>query len=1044
MNLPAAPASEPLITAAPDSASLQPFLRQAAQDLLRRFSGAELSDLVVVVPTRRAVVYLKNELALNAPLGEAVWSPRVAAMEDYMVELAGVQVEEPIALQLMLFDILRELDPKLDFDLFTGWSRLLLDDFSALDQNLADAASLFEYLSEAKALERWDLTDSPAPASATAAWFRFWDDLEKVYRRLRRRLKDQALAYPGLAYRLAVDALQKRLQEAPQQVPQHVFLGLGLLSRAERRLIKLLLKERRAEVRFDTDRFYLDGDSPNRAGLPYRRLADSLDLAPTAFGFADTGAEDLLRTLPRQVRFIGVANNSMQGKVAGQLVVEGLQTAPQASVAVVLPDETLLLPVLHGLPPHAVPQFNVTMGLSFRSTPLFNLIDLLFEVHLTGVREGETGPDYGIRRYHHLTVTKLLAHPFLRRYENWLDQQPEQARFHGVLDQLCRQIVQRNAVLLTEDELRELGRHHPLVEALFRPWRNCDDVVRACYEVIELLRDVYRHEHSAIEAEYLYLFYTLVRQLDSAFDCREQRPSVRSFRRFLYEQMGRTRLPFAGEPIAQVQIMGLLETRALDFDHIVILSCNEQILPAPKRHGSLFPYDVLTRYGLPTYADHEAATSHQFWRLLQRARQIDLVYILPGAEGVQAGERSRFLLQIENDLAAQNPGLQVLDLVASAQAQLPVVSSQLPVAGVADLPLPPSTNNQQRTTSNEQLATGNSQLAPDKYEGDLVLEKDAEMLGAIRGLLERGLSASGLNQFLTCSLQFYFSRIAKFQEQEGVAEEMGADVFGTAVHYVLEHLMQPFVTAGRPIAAEDVEAFRPQVAELLERGLALDDGEETDNPRQQLPDEGLNHVLRGVGRHLVQRYLDSLARQIEAEGPLRVVGLEQELFGTVFVETENSGRVAVRLVGFADRVDELPDGRRRIIDYKTGAVHGSGLNLLGGGRKKYSAAEALERLVSEAGGGPDKVRQLWLYRLMLAQLGYPAAEAAIVPLRSPDPAPLAADLSFLTEGGDSFEQASQQVLTRLVERMLDPQEPIRKTDDLDVCQWCPYKGICAR
>ncbi|GAB3833819.1 PD-(D/E)XK nuclease family protein [Hymenobacter jeollabukensis] len=1034
MTSPAAAPAPLLPPPAFDPAALQPFLRQAAQDLLGRYAGTELSELVVVVPTRRAVVYLKNELALAAPVGEALWSPRVTSMEDYMVDLAGVQVEEPIALQLLLFDILRELDPNLDFDLFTGWSRLLLDDFSNLDQNLADPASLFEYLSEAKALERWDLTDSPAPASATAAWFKFWDDLEKVYRRLRRRLKADNLAYPGLAYRLAVDVMQRRLKNE-EPVPRHVFLGLGVLSRSEQYLLRQLQKAGKAEIRFDTDRFYLDG--PNRAGLPFADLRKHLDLGVEALGFADAGAEDLLRTVPRQVRLIGVANNSMQGKVAGQLVAEGLQLDPRGSVAVVLPDETLLLPVLHGLPPEQVPQFNVTMGLSFRSTPLFNLIDLLFEVHLTGIREGETGPDYGIRRYHHLTVTKLLAHPFLRRYEQWLDQQPDE-RFHHVLDHLCRQIIQRNAVLLTEDELRELGRHHPLVEALFRPWRNCDDVVRACYEVIELLRDVYRQEHTAIEAEYLYLFYTLVRQLDSAFDCRQQRPSVRSFRRFLYEQMTRTRLPFAGEPIAQVQVMGLLETRALDFDHVVILSCNEQILPAPKRNNSLFPYDVLTKYGMPTYAEHEAATAHQFWRLLQRARRVDLVYILPGAEGVQAGERSRFLLQIEHDLRDQNPGLQVLDLVASAQA---VGSNQLPVVS-ADTPHQPSL-----TTDNPQLATshpGNPQLTTQKYEGDLVLEKDYEMQGAIRGLLERGLSASALNQFLTCSLQFYFSRIARFKEQDGVEEELGADVFGTAVHYVLEQLMTPFVLDRRPISADDVAAWRPQIAGLLERGLALDDGAETDNPRQQLPDEGLNHVLRGVGVRLVERYLDTLAQQLQDEGPLRVVGLEEGLTGDVTVETRAGDRVTVHLIGFADRVDELPDGRRRIIDYKTGSVHGSGLNLMGSGYKKYSPAEALERLVSEAGGGADKVRQLWLYRLMLAQRGYAAAEAAIVPLRSPDPKLLAADLSFLTAEGQLFEEASQQALTRLVDRMLDPQEPIRKTDDLNVCQYCSYKGICAR
>ncbi|WP_240731718.1 hypothetical protein [Hymenobacter radiodurans] len=376
-----------------------------------------------------------------------------------------------------------------------------------------------------------------------------------------------------------------------------------------------------------------------------------MGFAPESFASTTGALPDLLRTLSREIQFVGVANASMQGKVAGQLLGASRLQNPQAKVAIVLPDETLLLPVLHGLPPEAVPEYNVTMGLSFQSTPLFNLVDLLFEVHLTGIREGSPETGYGVPRYHHLAVTKLLQHPFLRRYQQWLDKQENAPQYHGLLEHVCNQIVKRNAVLLPASELLHLGKQHPLVEALFATWDTCDDIIAACYTLIDLLKKAYQDQHSAIEAEYLYLFFTLVKRLDSVFDCREQRLSVRSFRRFLYEQMARTRLPFSGEPIADVQVMGLLETRALDFDHVIILSCNENVLPAPKRSNSLFPYDVLREFNLPTYADHEAATAHQFWRLLQRARKVDLLHVLPGAEGTRTGERSRFLLQIENDLA---------------------------------------------------------------------------------------------------------------------------------------------------------------------------------------------------------------------------------------------------------------------------------------------------------------------------------------------------------------------------------------------------------
>ncbi|GAB3294866.1 PD-(D/E)XK nuclease family protein [Hymenobacter tenuis] len=980
-----------------------PFLTRMARELVAKYGpSGELSDLVVVVPTRRAVVYLQNELSLAAEAGVAVWSPRIAAMEDYMVELAGVQVEEPIALQLLLFEILRDIDPKLDFDQFVGWSGLLVQDFSSLDQNLASPKKVFEYLSQAKALERWDLGAEPAPQSTTAAYFRFWDDLEKVYWRLRRRMEQSHLAYPGLSYRLAVNRVQDRL-EKDEPLPQHVFIGLGLLSKAEERLIRLLRKAHRAEVFFDADAFYLERGSPNRAGQHLREYQELFDLPWENFG----GPAELLRGLPREVRFVGVANASMQGKVAGQLLAESRRLNPKAKVAVVLPDETLLLPVLHGLPLDAVPEYNVTMGLNFQSTPLFNLVDLLFEVHLTGVREGSPETGYGIPRYHHLAVSKLLQHPFLRRYQQWLDKQ-EDPTYHGLLDHVCRTIVKRHAVLLPAEELVELGRGHELLHALFATWNNCDDIIAACYTLINLLKQAYQDQHSAIEAEYLYLFFTLVKRLDSVFDCREQRLSVRSFRRFLYEQMKATRLPFSGEPIADVQVMGLLETRALDFDHIIILSCNENVLPAPKRHSSLFPYDVLTTFQLPTYADHEAATAHQFWRLLQRARQIDLLHILPGAEGTRTGERSRFLLQIENDLAVQNPGLVLRDLT---------VTSAEPEA------TEPPTH------------AGASALEASNETTDLVLEKDAGMLLALRGVLTKGLSPTGLNQYLNCSLQFYFQRVARFRENDEVEEALGPDGFGTVVHEALEDLLGPFQQNQQPIMAADIPGLVKLAPIMVAKALRREE-----DGRHARADEGLNHVLGQVASQLVRRYLESLLEQPDAL-PLLVQSQEEALQTTVYVPLPSGEKLPVSLVGFADRVDQLPDGRLRVVDYKTGMVEKYHLQLL---KRGEGPAEAVQRLLTDATPAADKVRQLWLYRFLLAQGGRPAADAAIISLRNLGAGPMSADMSFLTADGQDFVQHSEQLLSQLVNRILDPEEPIRKTDDQVKCQYCPYKGICAR
>jgi ATP-dependent helicase/nuclease subunit B len=1007
------------VLAAPVAApvSTRTFLAEVAHELLATHDDDTLADLVVIVPTRRAVVYLQNELALATPDGQALWSPRIAAMEDYMVERAGVQIEEPIALQLLLFDIFRGINSDLNFDRFVGWSGLLLQDFSNLDQNLAETKEVFQYLSEAKALERWDLDPERSKTDGLARYFTFWGQLARVYSELKRRLRADHLAYPGLAYREATKRLQAELRDPSRPLPaHHVFVGLGGLSKAEEKFINLLRKAGRAELYFDADPFYLEQDSPNRAGQHLRRYWQKWDLPHDSFTL-----QEHLRGRPHHIRLLGVANASMQGKLAGQLLAEARQRNPDATVAVVLPDETLLLPVLHGLPPaEVVPDFNVTMGLSFQSTALFNLVDLLFEVHLTGIREGEPGRDYGVPKYHHLAVTKLLAHPFLRRYEQWQDAQADEPQYHHLLENICQQIVKKHLVLLPATELLKLGHGHPLIEALFQTWDNCDHIINACYTIIKLLKQVYEHDHSAIEAEYLYLFYTLVRQLDSAFSCQEQRLSVRSFRRFLYEQMRNTRLPFAGEPLAQVQIMGLLETRALDFDHVIILSCNENALPAPKRQNSLFPYDVLTEFKLPTYADAEATAAYNFWRLLQRAGRIDLVHVLPGAEGVRTGERSRFLRQLEFDLAAQNPMLTLEDQVVA---------------------VPPSANPPAADT----LAQPAAKSAPGGDLGtDLVLYKDTDMLTALRGVLERGLSPSALNEYIACTLKFYFSRLARFQENEEVEEALGADGFGTVVHDALEHLLKPFEQEKRELTAADIPELLKKVPAEVNRQLRQEEAD-----RQARPDDGLNHVLGQVAVRLIRKYLESLPQQ-PGVLPLRIVAQETDLVATVFVDLPGRPtKLPVRLRGRADRIDGLPDGRRRVVDYKTGLVEQRELNLRGK-VKPLTAAETVERLLTESSSGADKVRQLWLYRFMLESdelnPAPPGSEAAIMSLRKIDEGLLSAPLDFITEGTGEpdFLRASAELVARLAQRVLDPTEAIRKTDDLAKCDYCPYKGICAR
>ncbi|MBF9255589.1 PD-(D/E)XK nuclease family protein [Pontibacter sp. 172403-2] len=968
---------------------MQTFLELSAKYVYEKYKD-NISDLCIILPSRRASFFFKNALAQAAT--EPIWSPEVSGMEDFITRLAQTDVLEPINLQLELFDLMREQDPLLDFDQFVTWGGTLLDDFSRIDQNLVDPGKLFEYLSEAKALERWDPKFLGKTISPTMKkYFSLWDNIEKTYRNLQKRLLKNKQAYTGMAFRKVAEDINRIATETG--CSKFIFIGLNALTKSEEVIIKALLRQDKAEVLFDSDDFYMEDGTPNRAGTFLRKYKSTWKLPEWRW------QQNLLLTDEKEINVIGVANASMQGKLAGQLLQEIRSQDKHAQTAIILPDETLLLPVLHSIP-EEVPNYNVTMGLSFKGTPLFNLIDLLFEVHLTGVTQlQESG--YKVYQYHHLSVTKLLTHPFIRRYELYLNEQPAQAKYHGFIQQVIDKIVTDNRVLVTAQDLLKMGKQHPLFETLFKTWADCDDIIAAMYSLIDMLREVYSHQPNTIETEYLYIFYTLVKRLDTIFDCREHKIGVRSFRKFLYELIASTRLPFSGEPISEVQIMGMLETRALDFENVIILSVNENTLPAPKRHESLMPYDVLREFGLPTYAETEGAMAYTFYRLLQRAKRINLLYVLP-SDTYGSGEKSRFILQLQNDLALRNPLIKFRDLTAAVE--------------------------QQQTR---------------KYDEDILIEKDAQTLEQLKKELQKGLYPSHLNMYINCSLQYYFSRIAKIQEMDEVEEQLGTDKFGTLVHQVLEDFFRPFEQSGNPILAADVEQMLQQLPDQVK-------SEFRKTTRGASPDRGMNYLLYKVAVQVLEKYLENLKQSDEL--PLYVLRLEDTLSAILTVQVGDE-EIQVRIAGKADRID-LTGHELRVIDYKTGKVE----------RNQLVVKPEEVALHFTTDPKYDKARQLWLYQYILQRSLQEqpeiilknashlnpqsiAPKSGILSFRNLDAGVLSSEFNFVEDDNATpkdFVAASEELLSDFVRRMLDPQEPIRKTNDLDVCQWCPYRGICAR
>lgn len=1007
------------------------FLQQTAHRIFDQH-GPSLSDVWVILPTRRAVSVFLDELA--ACSDRPFLAPHALAVDDFITQAAGVQLIDSVSLLFELFDVFKEIDPLVEFEQFIGWASVLLADFDRMDQYLVSPTELFSYLTAAKTLERWQV-DRPSSAQpivetpGTARYFKLFENLHTAYNALHQRLTEQRLAYRGMAYRLLAQDVESLIRDnlAYERV---YFVGFNALSRAEEHIIRVLVDAQKAELIWDADQYYIR-DWGQEAGEFLRRYRDN------GWFFSKQNQEDLaqqsnnLLGTEKNIRVVGVPNASMQAKVAGKIYSDwqrawSKEQGARPKTAIVLADETLLIPVLYALDEN-VTDLNVTMGLSLRSSLLFTLVDTLFEMQRT-VHEFRTkdGRDLRIPKYHHRHVVKVLNHPFVKQYERirelmWPGEFLESGEVlppEPLFQWIAKVIVKDQRVYLTEKEMRELGQDDPLIRVLFTRWPNDNPMkaIRVFYELIELLREVYRISQDAIEIEYLYLFFTLLKQLEATLEGQrdatvDRTPgsmppapnaghpaiTVRSFRQFLYELIRQTSIPFTSEGKSQLQIMGMLETRALDFERVIILSVNEGVLPQSRKLNSLIPFDIAAELHMPTYREQEAVMAYHFYRLLQRASEIVLLHTTStDAYGNSKGEPSRFIRQIEHELVPRAKGLIRISHPTVRFGQ----KGSSTVADLTDLRVP---------------------------------KTDAIRAELITTLTTRGLYPSYLNQFVSCSMRFYFSRIVNISEEEDIEEKMGAAEFGSWLHMVLERLDKDYRLKNLPIDESIIK-------NLLEEEFAK-------SMKGRVIESGMNLLLYELAQKLM---LDFQREQSKLTG-LTVIGTEQTLETYLMVPLADGQEIRVRIAGKVDRIEQFGD-QIRIVDYKTGRVDLS----------DKTPADLSEKLLKD--GKEEKMRQLWLYRYLALKniseyggLPRDKAKRDIFPARG-----LPVEAGFYSfrdiNGGfktnpvrfdtnddpEQYIKDSEELLRQLIRQILDVAEPFKKTDKLETCQYCDFKGICGR
>lgn len=970
---------------------MKSFLRKTAEHLIAQHGFDELREVAIVMPSQRGTLYLKTQLA---QLGERPFiSPKVMTIEEFALQMTNSELIDPITLLMEAFACFKEVDAKVDFDRFVSWGQLMLKDFDLLDLYLVDPVQLFSFLSEAKSLERWGQEygeEHPEKfiTENTKAYFKLYDHLLEVYIRLKSRLESLGLVYRGMAYRNLVENLEKGITLA-KNFKKIYFVGFNALSKAEEDIIRTLLKQGVAETLWDADEYYVKNKF-HRAGNWLRNYSH-----PASQDYLSRGPflwmEKHLLEDPKKVQIIGLANPSAQVYVAIEAIRNWAYTyGDQEQVALVLGDESLLDQVTQYIGEFK-DRLNITMGFSIKKTQIFSLINLWWDL----TKRGADG------RYPTSHLMKLWQHPLVQVYaQYWSKHQ------HKDVHQFLVSKLASDSLYVSFDSIKEMN--IPILNHV---------LVQVDGDFSEILGHIKRFIHQIMLAYPRNVWDEQAQAVQQAFDvCETLEKAI--FDRFpisyasgkilLMQLLQQQKLTFEGPDHSSrtLHVMGLLETRTLDFDRVIVLSLNEGSLPGTRKRESLIPTDIanMSYFSLPTFTQADAVTSYHFYRLLQRAQEVILCYVQP-SEKSSIKEMSRFIKQIRFDWKKKNPKLileePILEFVKSDKKQ-------------------------------EEPATS--------------IEKTGEMRQKIKEvLLKRGLSASSVSMLVTCSMKYYFSQIVGLRDDKQSDDDMGADVFGTWIHKVLELL---------DTEIQEQYAGRMELVDWNDKILHLDDYlnraiREIEKEKGVFElEKGFNYVLKEVAKTILENYLMASPQWVNE--PIELLEVEGSLETQVGIPID--GEIwPVKIKGRVDRLDRLGANTLRIIDYKTGKVEQKDLKI---------GEDLMSELTSE--DIKEKLFQLWLYKFLLGkELSKPQEERVdyLKNIHTPSARIQPGIISFrnlsatvLTEKIEfsenqplaDFLTESEQLIAHWVHRLIDPSEPFEKTANLEDCQYCDFKGICHR
>ena len=831
---------------------METFLGKLAEEIYKREKD-KLHECAFVFPGRRAALFFTKYLSSH--IEKPSWSPDFLTITDLMTKISGYRLADSFQLIFLVYKLYKNRNENPEsIDTFYSLAEVLLNDFNDIDKNLINASDLFRNLNNVKFLDdQYDYLSEEQVEAIRSFWSHFqiqdqstekerftgiWDQLLSLYNDLRNELQKSGLVYEGMIYRKVVEMIQNNHHI---DLPYHkiYFIGFNALTQSEKEILVHLQKLGKAEFVWDYDKSYVD-DKQHEAGFFIREnLRNFKELNIES-------SNDFMFSSEKEIEYIASSNDPGQVKIMSKVLLDMFRKKEfeKNNTAVVLADEHLIPQVLHSIPSE-YSDINITMGYPVKDTPVFSLVECLIDLQKN--RKGGS--------FYYKDVTRVLDHQYISflRIKDF--------------DDLKEDVLTRNRIYINQNSIPD----DKLGKLIFKP---ISDPVELSDYLREILYNIYllNSEDEVLEEgtidlqkEYLYNVYLALNRLSDILNENEPSIKIETFLNILKKIIRGMIIPFSGEPLKGLQVMGVLETRALDFENLIILSMNEGVFPRAGASASLVPYSLRKAFGLPTVEHQDRIYAYYFYRLIQRAKNITLIYNTK-TEGIRTGEMSRFLFQ-----------LKYLNYFQVKERNLSVIVNQ-------------------------------------QTRGEIVVQKSNVELDFLKKYYSPDrsyLSPSGLNTYLNCSLRFYFRYIGGIKVPDKVTEEVDHLVFGNLLHMTMKILYEEF--KNRPLSAEEIKKLRKgedKIKSIIEASIK-DEWLKSESDAEL---SGRNLIAKEI----LLRYVKQLLRVDEGIAPFTLRGLEDEYKSKIGIDISGSS-VQVKIGGKVDRIDEI-DGIYRIIDYKTGSV----------------------------------------------------------------------------------------------------------------------------